>query len=374
MNFLGIGPGEFFFVILFALIVLGPERLPGFARSLGKSIIRLRNWMNASPDAKVLLQIQQELQSEINDIRSTLREVTNSVRTDLNDTSNNIALTTSSLNTAITGAVQTSSATMNRALNDANSSSPESQRTIAKPATDEPAHALIDPATATPTDATLAVDAVLPPEKPAPPAEVVARSSKPNWLSPNPSTTPSNDTSAATHSDSQTHTEPVTQAASSDNPLHAQIRGLRAEIALLKGDTAPQEASTSLDNLPDSALYAQIRSLKAEIAQHKADTPTQPSIPDSAFHDEIRSLRAEINRLKITNGTAVQTDTVSMLQVTVEQLTRDLKEIRSEVAVAPKPAVDSDTIMFLRIELGQLTNRIDDLQREIRKANVEPNP
>jgi len=365
MNFLGIGPGEFFFVILFALIVLGPERLPGFARSLGKSIIRLRNWMNASPDAKVLLQIQQELQSEINDIRSTLREVTNSVRTDLNDTSNNIAMTTSSLNTAITGAVQTSSATMNRALNDANSSSPESQRTIAKPATNESAPALIDPASATPTDATLAVDAALPPEKPAPPAEVVARSSKPNWLSPTPS---------AIHSDSQTHTEPATQEASSDNPLHAQIRGLRAEIALLKGDTAPQEASTSLDNLPDSALYAQIRSLKAEIAQHKADTPTQPSIPDSALHDEIRSLRAEINRLKITNGTAVQADTVSMLQVTVEQLTRDLKEIRSAVAVAPKPAVDSDTIMFLRIELGQLTNRIDDLQREIRKANVEPNP
>jgi outer membrane protein TolC len=29
MNFLGIGPGEFFFVIILALIVLGPERLPG---------------------------------------------------------------------------------------------------------------------------------------------------------------------------------------------------------------------------------------------------------------------------------------------------------------------------------------------------------
>lgn len=363
MNFLGIGPGEFFFVILFALLVLGPERLPGFARSLGKSIIRLRNWMNASPDAKVLLQLQQELQAEINEIRSTLREVTDSVRSDVNDTSKNLALTTSSLNTAVTGAVQTSTVTMTSAIIDANSTPTEAQQTIAKPA--------IDPSVATPNDSThqeKPSNADGAPTPSAPQAtEVVARSSKPNWMA---RPAPAEPTAPASTP------QPTPDSAaepSDDNHLFAKIRSLKGELALLKGDSAPIDLAP-LANLPDSALYAEIRSLNTEIAQCKADAAAHPGTTDAALHAEIRDLKTHIAQLSVNANTATPSHAVSMLQINVEQLSRELKELRTAMTPPPAPAVTSDTIMFLRIELGQLNNRIDELQRELRKTNEEPTP
>jgi len=42
MEFLGIGPLEFLVIIVIALIVVGPERLPEIARSIGKTLRDLR--------------------------------------------------------------------------------------------------------------------------------------------------------------------------------------------------------------------------------------------------------------------------------------------------------------------------------------------
>ena len=305
MNFLGIGPGELFFVIFIALIVLGPERLPTFARSLGSSIIRLRNWLNASPDAKVLLQIQHELQTEINEIRSTLREVSNSVRSDLNDTTKTLSLTTSSLNAAITDAAQTSNATLKDAVNTPYTPAADEDRTIGKP--NDPDTVQTD----TPAPATVADDQRIP--------ATVARTSKPNWMNP--------------------------QAPASSQP--DPVLATDAPVGTAAGASQPVESA-----LPPI---------------------TQP-MPDSAIYAEIRSLKAEISRLKEAQTTPPGNDTVTRLHAEIEQLTREMKDLRSSVAAAPAPSVTSDTIMFLRIEIGQLTNRIDDLQRHVQNTNGESNP
>ena len=42
MNIAGIGPAELLLVLIVALVVLGPQRLPQIARDLGKSIAKWR--------------------------------------------------------------------------------------------------------------------------------------------------------------------------------------------------------------------------------------------------------------------------------------------------------------------------------------------
>ena len=46
MDFLGIGPVEIALVVLIAFIVLGPERIPGVMRQLGKWTRQLRETVN----------------------------------------------------------------------------------------------------------------------------------------------------------------------------------------------------------------------------------------------------------------------------------------------------------------------------------------
>jgi len=75
MNFLGVGPGELLLIFILLLVVVGPERLPGLARSFGRGLVRVRNWMQTSPDAALVLRARQELEAELAEIRSSLLEV-----------------------------------------------------------------------------------------------------------------------------------------------------------------------------------------------------------------------------------------------------------------------------------------------------------
>jgi Sec-independent protein translocase protein TatA len=75
MSFLGIGPGELLLIIILLLVVVGPERLPGMARTFGRGLVRVRNWMQTSPDAALVLRARQELEQELAEIRSSLLEV-----------------------------------------------------------------------------------------------------------------------------------------------------------------------------------------------------------------------------------------------------------------------------------------------------------
>lgn len=75
MTFLGIGPGELLMIIILALVVVGPERLPGMARQAGRMLVTIRNWMQSSPDAALVLRARQEIEQELAQLRTELLEV-----------------------------------------------------------------------------------------------------------------------------------------------------------------------------------------------------------------------------------------------------------------------------------------------------------
>jgi sec-independent protein translocase protein TatB len=75
MNIFGIGPGELILILIIMLVVVGPERLPDLARRAGQMLVRARNWIQASPDAQMVLRMRQELEQELAQIRSSLSEV-----------------------------------------------------------------------------------------------------------------------------------------------------------------------------------------------------------------------------------------------------------------------------------------------------------
>ena len=66
LNFLGIGPGELLFILLLALIIFGPRRLPEIGKTLGKSI---REFRQASQE--LTQQFQEELQAASDEIQAT---------------------------------------------------------------------------------------------------------------------------------------------------------------------------------------------------------------------------------------------------------------------------------------------------------------
>jgi len=59
MNFLGMGPGELLLILIIALIIFGPGKLPELGRALGKSI---REFRRASQD------LTAELTKELNEL------------------------------------------------------------------------------------------------------------------------------------------------------------------------------------------------------------------------------------------------------------------------------------------------------------------
>jgi len=66
LNFLGIGPGELLFILILALIIFGPRRLPEIGRSLGKSI---REFRQASQE--LTEQFRDELQAASEELEAT---------------------------------------------------------------------------------------------------------------------------------------------------------------------------------------------------------------------------------------------------------------------------------------------------------------
>jgi Sec-independent protein translocase protein TatA len=75
MNFLGIGPGELLLIMIILLVIVGPERLPGLARQVGRWVVIVRNWMQSSPDAAMVLRARQEIEQELTMLKSSLLEV-----------------------------------------------------------------------------------------------------------------------------------------------------------------------------------------------------------------------------------------------------------------------------------------------------------
>ncbi|HWQ13532.1 MAG TPA: twin-arginine translocase TatA/TatE family subunit [Roseiflexaceae bacterium] len=91
MNFLGIGPGEIFLILILLLVVVGPERLPEFARQAGKFVIRVRDWIARSPDAQMVLRAREEIEQELQEIRRSLTEEVETVRKELESVRGDLA-------------------------------------------------------------------------------------------------------------------------------------------------------------------------------------------------------------------------------------------------------------------------------------------
>jgi TatA/E family protein of Tat protein translocase len=67
MNFLGMGPGELLVILVLALIIFGPRRLPEIGQSLGKSI---REFREASQ--QITSQFTDELQAASKELQADL--------------------------------------------------------------------------------------------------------------------------------------------------------------------------------------------------------------------------------------------------------------------------------------------------------------
>ncbi len=91
MNFMGMGPAELVLILIIAVIVLGPGKLPEVARALGKTMREFRSITDG---------FQKELRNEIDSASSTIKEDAKP----LSDLSNSLSSIRSSLNSPLTAA------------------------------------------------------------------------------------------------------------------------------------------------------------------------------------------------------------------------------------------------------------------------------
>jgi sec-independent protein translocase protein TatB len=72
MNFFGIGLFEILLVLVFALVVLGPERLQTLGRQAGKLTAQWLAWQQSSPELQAVQRIRSEFEAEINALRDEI--------------------------------------------------------------------------------------------------------------------------------------------------------------------------------------------------------------------------------------------------------------------------------------------------------------
>ena len=98
-----IGFSELIVIALVALIVIGPERLPRVARTLGALMGRAQRYVN---DVKADIQREVDL-DELKDIRSTFQDAAKSVEQSVNQVGQELQATGASLDQSLSGAVET---------------------------------------------------------------------------------------------------------------------------------------------------------------------------------------------------------------------------------------------------------------------------
>ena len=98
-----IGFSELIVVALVALIVIGPERLPRVARTLGALLGRAQRYVN---DVKSDIQREVNLE-ELKDLKSTFQDAAKSVEDSVNEVGKELQATGDSLNKSISEAGET---------------------------------------------------------------------------------------------------------------------------------------------------------------------------------------------------------------------------------------------------------------------------
>lgn len=91
MELLGVGPGEILLILVILLLVFGPERLPELARQAGRFVVRVRDWIQRSPDAAMILRAREDLETELQTLRAELTREVESVRQDLQNVRSDLA-------------------------------------------------------------------------------------------------------------------------------------------------------------------------------------------------------------------------------------------------------------------------------------------
>lgn len=91
MNMFGVGPLEIFLVIVIAVIVLGPERIPGVAIQLAKGVKFMRGFANDTTstlrtELNDLTKEYEELRKELTDFRKGVFDDLSSVTDEVDRT------------------------------------------------------------------------------------------------------------------------------------------------------------------------------------------------------------------------------------------------------------------------------------------------
>ena len=91
MNFFGIGPLEAGLVVIVAVIILGPERIPEVAVQIAKAVKFLRGYAT-SATSQMRAELD-ELTKEYEEVRRELQEFQQSIRKDVTSVTNQIQKT-----------------------------------------------------------------------------------------------------------------------------------------------------------------------------------------------------------------------------------------------------------------------------------------
>ena len=97
-----IGFSELIVIALVALIVIGPERLPRVARTIGALLGRAQRYVN---DVKADIQREVDL-DELKNIRSTFQDAAKSVEQSVNQAGEELQAAGESLNQSVSGSVE----------------------------------------------------------------------------------------------------------------------------------------------------------------------------------------------------------------------------------------------------------------------------